>query len=77
MKIVLFFIVAQLALASAEQSKIWSIISKMANKVPGNQQGELVELMQLRKTMIKVNQSNKKSNTVSLLRVLVNICLVM
>ena len=49
MKIVLVLIVSQLALATAEQSKIWSILSKMANKE------ELVELMKLQKTMTEVH----------------------
>ena len=60
MKVILVLIVASLALATADhnQSKVWSMFSKMINKVVGEQKEELQELMQMKKTMMKVEIKN-------------------
>ena len=54
MKISLLLVVATLALASTEQNKLWKMFKKMMMKTDGEQKKELHEIMQMKKTVMKV-----------------------
>ena len=54
MKISLLLVVATLALISAEQRKLWNMFKKMVMKTEGDQKQELQEIMQMKKTIMKV-----------------------
>ena len=54
MKISLLLVVATLALISAEQRKLWNMFKKMVRKTEGDQKQELQEIMQTKKTIMKV-----------------------
>ena len=54
MKISLLLVVATLALVPAEQSKLWKMFKKMVMKTEGDQKQELQEMMQMKKTLMKV-----------------------
>ena len=54
MKISLLLVVATLALASAEQNKLWKMFKKMVMKTEGEQKKELHEIMQMKKAVMKL-----------------------
>ena len=54
MKISLLLVVATLALASAEQNKLWKMFKKMLMKTEGDKKQELQDMMQMKKTVMKV-----------------------
>ena len=54
MKISLLLVVATLALASAEQNKLWKMFKKMVMKTEGDKKQELQDMMQMKKTVMKV-----------------------
>ena len=54
MKISLLLVVATLALASAEQNKLWKMFKKMVMKAEGDKKQELQEMMPMKKTIMKV-----------------------
>lgn len=53
MKISLLLVVATLALASAEQNKLWKMFKKMVMKTEGDKKQELQDMMQMKKTVMK------------------------
>ena len=54
MKFSLVLVVTTLVLVSAEQRKLWNMFNNMALKTEGGQKQELQEMMQMKKTVIKV-----------------------
>ena len=54
MKISLLLVVATLAMVSAEQRKLWKMFKKMVMKTEGDKKQELQEIIQMKKTIVKV-----------------------
>ena len=68
MKISLLLVVATLALVTAEQNKLWKMFKKMMMKTDGEQKKELHEIMQMKKTVMKVILNILLAGNISLIR---------